>query len=39
MTKQEKAEIIRECRKSLNRAEEILDEIVDHIIANGGKYE
>ena len=39
MTKQEKVEIIRECHKLLDRAEEILDEMVDHIIANGGKYE
>ena len=39
MTNQENVKIIRECHKLLNRAEEILDEMVDHIIANGGKYE
>ena len=39
MTKQEKVEIIRECHKLLDRAEEIFDEMVDHIIANGEKYE
>ena len=39
MTKQEKVEIIRECHKLLDRAEEIFDEMVDRIIASGGKYE
>ena len=39
MTKQEKVEIIRECHKLLDRAEEIFDEMVAHIIASGGKYE
>ena len=39
MTKQEKVEIIRECHKLLDRAEEIFDEMVEHIIASGGKYE
>ena len=39
MTKQEKVKTIRECHKLLDRAEEILDEMVDHIIASGGKYE
>ena len=39
MTKQEKVKMIRECHKLLDRAEEILDEMVDHIIVSGGKYE
>ena len=39
MTKQEKIKMIRECHKLLNRAEEIFDEMVDHIIADGGNYE
>lgn len=39
MTNQEKVKIIQECHKLLDRAEEIFDEMVDHIITNGGKYE
>ena len=39
MTKQEKVKTIQECHKLLDRAEEIFDEMVDHIIASGGKYE
>lgn len=39
MTKQEKAKVIRECHKLLDRAEEIFDGMVDHTIASGGKYE
>ena len=39
MTNQEKVKIIRECHKLLDRAEEIFDEMVDHISTSGGKYE
>lgn len=39
MTKAEKSKIIAETHKLLDRAEQIFNEMIDHIIKNGGKDE